>query len=410
MPSESNMPITFEESQEILRREALSRRAARSETIPVREGAGRVLLLDVLSRIDLPPFNRSMMDGYAVREGDERESYRLIEVVPAGREGSLPLEPGTCVKVMTGAPVPHGTGRVVKKEDTEAADAIIRITGRDTRTFIAPRGSDCGEGDVVASAGERLGALDVANILSCGVDRMKVARRPRAAVIVTGGEIVEKMEDLESGKIFDSNGPMLEGLLADAGFPLLSLVRIPDDPDRLEKGLSEALDAADLVLLSGGVSAGDFDHVPQVMEACGLEIRFSRISLKPGKPLTLASGDRGMAMGLPGNPVSVLVTFHLFALPALAALEGEAWKRLFTRVRMRTAFSRRRARRTEFVPARVARDGRLVQPDYHGSGHLMALRDADGFFRINRGVKKIAAGAAVPFFKILGKGRWIHGL
>ncbi len=404
------MSITFEESQEILKKRVISHRSVQGETVPVRDAAGRVLVEDVHSSLDLPPFDKSQMDGYAVREGDERESYRMIEIVPAGREGTLPLEPGTCVKIMTGAPVPGGTGRVVKKEDTEVDGDIVRIIGRDTRAFIARRGDDCRKGDRVAWSGERLGSLDAANLLSCGIETVSVARQPRTAVIVTGSEIVDSMEELEPGKIFNSNGPMLEGMLADAGFPVVFAARIPDDPEKLGKGIREALDAADVVLLSGGVSAGDFDHVPGAMEACGLKIHFSRISMKPGRPMTLATGDRGIALGLPGNPVSVLVTFHLFALPTLAALEGEAWRRLFTRVRLRTAFSRKRSGRTEFVPARLARDGRLVRPDYHGSGHLMAIRNADGFFRISRGVKKIAAGAAVPFFRIVGKERWVHGL
>jgi len=398
--------ITWEEAEEILAH-TLSGKSVERKTIPVREALGRVVIEDAFSIIDLPPFDKSIMDGYAVC--DERETYRLLDVIAAGDAEIPALEPGKCVKIMTGAPVPEGALRIVRVEETEETDGLVRVSGREKRTFIAPRGSDVAEGDPVVRAGERLDALACANLVSCGVEKVAVAAKPRVSVITTGSEIVESMADFGPGKIFDSNGPMLANLLEQSGCAPVQAKNVPDDLDRLASELGRALEQSDLVILSGGVSMGDFDFVPDAMEACGLDIHFSRVLIKPGRPVTFAGGKSGAALGLPGNPVSIVATFYLFALPALTALEGSFEKPRFLPLPLEDDYIRSRTARTVFVPARVNAKGRLERPEFHGSAHLLALRDADGFFRVESGIGRVAAGERVPFLPLIGRRGGAHG-
>jgi molybdopterin molybdotransferase len=387
--------------------------AEASETVPVRDARGRVLLVQQVSSLDLPPFDKSAMDGFAIRQGDERAEYRLLETVAAGATPTVSLEPGTTVKVMTGAPVPDGTGRVVKREDVEENGRTIRVLGGDRQRHICPQGEDVRAGEPIMPAGRRLTAVDVANLLACGVTQVPVARAVRLAVISTGDEIVDDPSELRPGQIVNANGPLLAGLAAAGGLTVAGQWTVADDLAATAGAIRQAMAGAELVVVSGGVSEGDFDYVLGAMAEAGLHVHFTRLAVKPGRPTVFATagGEDGQALplkvvfGLPGNPVSVCLMFHLFVLRAAAILTGRVPELPELRLPLAAAYRRRNPDRLQFVPARLLadEDGTTgVQPlECHGSGDLLAMSKAQGFFRAEAGVAEIPAGSIVSFLPLL---------
>lgn len=376
---------------------ALSDETLASETLDVALAQTRVLAKDAPSQLDLPSFDKSAMDGFAVLSGDHRDAYRVVGLTRAGDPPASAFSPGEAIKIMTGAPLAAGAGRVIKIEDTQAEGDLIRILRHDGMTHVRKQGEDLARGDRVLKAGTRLGSLEVANLVACGVVQVEVCRRPRVVVLSTGDELVDDPAALGPGKIMDSNGPMLRGLCAAYGIDLAGTGRVPDDPERTRARLDEALSAADLVVLSGGVSMGEFDYVLEALAALGLSIHFSRVAIKPGKPTVFASGRGKAVFALPGNPVSSFVMFHLFVLRAVAHLTGMpvGWREL--QLRLAEPFSRRKATRLLYMPCRLTPEGACEPVHNNGSGHLAALLGADGFIQVPEGISELPAGAMVTF-------------
>ncbi len=378
-----------------------------SEEIPAAEALGRVLAEAPVSQLDLPPFDKSAMDGFALLAGDPGLTaspefpdqpgpfYRVSEVVAAGSVARSDLVPGQAVRIMTGAPVPPGADRVVMQEHTELRGDQVRLLRSGGAPNICPRGEDIRRGDPVAQAGQRLAAVDLANLSACGVQRVRVARRVRLAVISTGDEVVRDPADLAPGRILDANGPMLAALAHTWGLDLALETHAPDDEQTTQRVVADALARADLVALSGGVSAGAFDHVQAALRSCGLDIAFSRLAVKPGRPMTFAHGPAGLVFGLPGNPVPVYLMFHLFVLRAAATLQGTSWPVRRLRLPLARDFSRRKIDRLEYVPAHIDDQGRAQRVRAHGTAHLLAQGRSDGFFAVPRGVGALEAGTAV---------------
>lgn len=392
--------IPLEEALRILD-EALADVRLPTERVPVRSALGRVLTADQLSRLDLPPFDKSAMDGYAILPDDEREEYRLLETVAAGQVGTTELAPGCAVKVMTGAPVPSGAGRVIMVEHAEEHGDAIRVTRPSGSANICWTAEDIKTGDLIMTAGTPLASWDLANLVSCGITDVEVARRARMAIISTGGEIVDDPELLTRGKIMNANGPLLTGLAAEHGIEVAGERGVSDDRAAIASAIDAAFSRADIVVLSGGVSAGDFDFVIEALGDVGLPVHFSRVAVKPGKPMTFASTRGRMAFGLPGNPVSVYLTFHLFVLRAVALISGASPNPRVFSLAISEDFERRKVERTEYVPGRLTREGRVRPLEYHGSAHLTALTRADGFFVVPAGVAELAAGEQVDFAPIV---------
>jgi len=368
----------------------------RAEGVPVRRAIGRALLRDAVSRLDLPPFDKSAMDGYAVLDGDERGQYRLIETVPAGRTPAERLVPGAATKVMTGACVPDGAGRVIIVEHAEEQGDVVLVRKHSTAGNICRRGEDLRRGDRVLAAGTVLTALDVANLVACGVTQVDVAQRVGLAVISTGDEVVDSPELLRPGRIMNANGPLLAGLAEEYGMQVLGEATVPDDEQATADAVRAALEAARVVVLSGGVSVGQFDFVTPALLRAGLQVHFTRVAVKPGKPMTYASGAGKAVFALPGNPVSVYLMFHLFVLRAVARMTGVEPPVRLRPARMAVPFRRRNAERQEYVPSRLRPEG--VEPiEYHGSAHLTALTGMDGFLVVPVGVEGFEAGDQVQF-------------
>jgi molybdopterin molybdotransferase len=382
---------------------ALAEMALPTETVAVREALGRIVAIDQTSRVDLPPFDKSAMDGYALPEGDEGPTYQLIESVPAGAVPSKSLTAGTAIKVMTGAPVPAGTSKVVMIERTEERDGQVHVHTPDSAVNVCKQGEDVRIGDTIAGAGTVIDPAMVGVLIGGGVTAVEVVRLVRVAVLSTGDEIVDDPADLAPGKIMNSNGPMLAALVRQHGLDLVSEEAVGDDRAATAAAMARALEAADILVLSGGVSVGEFDVVADALGDRGMAIQFDRVAVKPGKPITFACAPGKCAFGLPGNPVSAFLMFHLFVLRTarlMSGLSGDV--RAESRV-LAGDFKRRKTQRAEYVPCRANADGTVEPIGYHGSADLRSVSACEGFFLVPVGVASLSAGQRVDVLTITGR-------
>jgi len=373
-----------------------------SERVILANSLGRVLSEDQISTLDLPPFNKSAMDGYAIGIGDDRDAYRVLGMIPAGSAPRERFAAGTCFKVMTGAPIPEGTGKVIMVEDTIEEQSTVRILRRRDQSNICEKGEDVSAGDRILPAGTRLDAADIANLVACGICSAKCVPRPKVAVLSTGNELVSSVDNIEPGKIIDTNGPLLESLALTFGMNVTRRGLVDDDAESTARWIESALDISDIVLASGGVSEGDFDTVCPALQALGATIHFSRVAMKPGKPTVFASLGEKVIFALPGNPVSVHLTFHLFVLRAVSILTSSV--PLFRNfvLAMQCDWRRRNAERAQFVPCRLTHDGRIEPVVFHGSAHLAAISVTDGYAHVPAGVAEVREGEKVEFLAVKG--------
>jgi molybdopterin molybdotransferase len=353
-----------------------ARRVRLSELLGLR------LAESVTSHIDSPPFDKAMVDGYAIATGDDADVLRELELVTAGNLPSEILRPGTTIRVMTGAPTPEGADAVVKWEDCEVREeGAIRNPARNVRTGagILRRGTAFKRGDLLLEAGKRVGPLDIALLAEIGQPDASVYPLPRVGVLPTGDELVAAHEHAGPGQIRNSNGPMLLAALAAHGMTPVDLGVGRDAPEDLRQKISLGLEC-DVLLISGGVSAGVLDLVPKVLAKLGVRELFHKIRMKPGKPLWFGVREDGkrkaLVFGLPGNPVSTLVSFQLFVLPTLRALSGEKFYPPLTERGVLTRPFDHRGGRPTYFPCR--RDGSEVTPlDWKGSADLATLTRAN---------------------------------
>jgi molybdopterin molybdotransferase len=374
----------------------LESRALPLSVLPLAQAHGYVLAEDIHADLDSPPFDKALVDGYAVRSGDLPESdfcLRMGELLTAGRQPSRALETGEAAVIMTGAPIPEGCDAVVMHERTSTADGLVRFekTPLKPGQNLLPKGAEMRAGQVVLPRGALLHPTRLGILASVGRTTVRVIARPQVTIVPTGDELVEPGEKPGPGQIRNSNAVMLRALAEQAG-ALASCLRIaPDEPLELGRVLEQAL-AADLVLVTGGVSAGQRDLVPDALAALGVRKVFHKVSVKPGKPLWFGvapprgPGKAGaLVFGLPGNPVSGLVSFLLFAAPALAALAGRtAVSPCLREATLVQGFSHRGARTTYFPaklvrPAKIGRLPSIETLRWSGSSDLLTVASSDGF-------------------------------
>jgi molybdopterin molybdotransferase len=297
------------------------------EDVPLRDAVGRVLAREVRSDVDWPPFDASAMDGYALRVQDAvRAGAALAErpgVVGAGDSPGPPLAPGEAVRVMTGAPLPQGTEAVVPIEDVRRErGTIVPNSPPHPGDHVRKRGESVAAGAVLLTSGRRLGPIDVALAALAGAEPIAVHRRPRVTVAVTGNELVPVASKPGPAHLRDSNGPMLVALCAARGWSAAALPPVSDDEAAVDRLFAGAGKDEEVLITTGGVSAGDFDLLPPAAERCGFQILFHRVAVRPGKPVAVGRRGDTLWLGLPGNPVSASVCFHVFARLALDCLEG----------------------------------------------------------------------------------------
>ncbi len=387
-----------------------------SEPAPLADCIGRVLRQEVRADADSPPFNRSIRDGFAVQASDARTVPAELEIAGESRAGLSfggKIGCGQCCEIMTGAEVPEGADAVVMVEDTERlSDGRVRILRSVTAgRSVQAAGTECHRDDLILAPGRRIDAVEIGILASLGCATVQVSRKPRVAIVSTGDELVPVDETPGPAQIRNSNSFTVMAQVVEAGGEASMLGIARDDPDHLRRKLSEAFEH-DIVITSGGVSMGKYDLVEGILEEYGVEIAFEKVAMKPGKPTVFGWRDRTFVFGLPGNPVSTIVSFQLFVRPLIQRLlhvreSGNTFLNaaLTEDVRCDPA-------REACVPARAwFEDGgyRLAPVVWKGSSDLVGLSRANAYVLIPRQDGTLQQGARVRFIPMPGAAEGTSG-
>jgi molybdopterin molybdotransferase len=385
--------ISIDEAQ---RRVLDAVRALAAEDVTLAEALGRVLAEDVQSQIDVPPFDSSAMDGYAVIAGPEAD-LEIVGESRAGRPAAERVEPGTAIRISTGAAVPAGATAVVPVEATTSDDGRVRVRASKAGDNVRRAGEDVKAGRVVLSAGTPLGPAELGVAASVGRASLSCSHRPRVAILVTGDELTEPGRPLGPGGIYSSNGSALAAQVERAGGRVVRRQTVPDKAAATREALAGVLDSADVVIVSGGVSVGAHDHVKAALAELGAEERFWGVRLRPGKPTWFGTRGDALVFGLPGNPVSAMVGFHLFVRPAVAAMQGADAAAPRSRATLDEPIPRHRAREQAVrVHLAVSDDGWHARPTGpQGSHMLTSMLGATALARIAPGEGEVATGESV---------------
>lgn len=371
------------------------------EDIELSAALGRILADDVTADLDMPPFNKSAMDGYACHRSDLMLDLTVIETIAAGVHPSRAIAPGECAKIMTGAMVPDGADCVVMVEMTESVNAsTIRFTGRETDANICYRGEDIRKGDTVLRKGDRILPQHAAVLATVGCIKPRVTCRPRVAVLATGSEIVEPAERPGPAQIRNSNSSQLCAQISLTGLTPKYLGIADDTTKSIGHALNQASRNNDVILVSGGVSAGDFDLVPDIMRENGFEILFQKVAVKPGMPIVFGIRNEVYCFGLPGNPVSTFVIFEILVKPFLFRLMGHNFQPPASSMKLAKPIVRRKTDRDSWIPVRRTDQGSVEAIEYHGSAHLTALTESYGLICVPHGVSELKEGTSVDVRQI----------
>ncbi len=368
--------------------------AVLSKTVPLLAARKQILAQDIFAPFAMPEFDKSAMDGYAYIASDRSASYKIIETIAAGKPPLEEVIPGQCAKIMTGAMLPPGADRVVKRECTREENGFMKIITEDKNRNIRNRGEDLQSGQMVLAKGTLLRPAQIALLASLGFAEVVTARPPRIGIITTGTELVEPGTPLQAGQIYNSNFYSLASQIQALGAEPLSLGRVVDNAAVTVKAIVSGLQDCDVLILSGGVSAGDFDYVPAAMKKAGLSLHIDKIAVQPGMPTIFGSRGEKAAFGLPGNPVSTFVIFDVFIKPLIMRLMGHEFQPLTYKAFLENEYHRSQATRSAFLPLRVDK-GRAVILNYHGSAHLHALGQANGLLYIPAGQYEISTGSMI---------------
>lgn len=384
--------ITFEDARRTTLENAVE---LPTEEVPLLEAGGRYLASDVRADRDLPARDLSAMDGYACRAQDLPGPLRVIETIAAGHDPVETVGQGQCAKIMTGAGVPQGADTVVMVERTTESDGQIMVTDGASKSNIRYRGEEVVRGATLLTRGERLTPPRIAVCASVGVEPVPVFRRPRVGVIATGEELVPPSVVPTRFQIRESNGHQLCAQIIRAGAIPRYAGTVLDTPEDTERVVAQTLECSDVVVLSGGVSMGDFDYVPAVLKKLGVELLFEKVSVQPGRPTIFGVMGNKRFFGLPGNPVSTYVQFELLVRPFLAAMAGNRDTVRIVKADLASEMKRRKPRRVSFHPVRLLRDGTAEPLPYRGSGHIHAYTHADGVVAFAEGETVLPRGRTV---------------
>jgi len=366
------------------------------ETVPLLNSMGRVLAAPIVSKVDHPPFDKSAMDGYAVISSDPLREWQVLETIAAGQQPVHVVDVGCCSKIMTGAMIPKGADAVVMIEQTQVSDrGVCLINGEIHKgDNICLKGEDARSGDLILGEGCRITSQILGALAACGYDRVDVYSRPRLAVLPTGDEIVLPGSLLRPGQIYNSNGYSLYGQYQSMGLEVCFAGGVADDIVSLKDKIRTLASENDVVVISGGVSMGDFDFVPKAIEELGGAIHFAKVAIKPGKPTLFASLNNCLIFGLPGNPVSTFIITEVLVKPALFRLMNINEAPRDAVGLLTQAVKRKKTDRAEYLPV-CFENGRVEPLEYHGSAHLLALPRSNGLIRLDRGIAELALGSEV---------------
>ncbi|MBN2665302.1 MAG: molybdopterin molybdotransferase MoeA [Bacteroidales bacterium] len=372
-----------------------------SEKVSLKDSLGRVLAVDVISDMDMPPFDKSSVDGFACRKEDLGNELEVLETVPAGVWPSKNIKEGCCSRVMTGAPVPAGADCMIMVEDTETLPSgRIRFTGTLKKDNIALKGEDIRKGDIVIRAGSLIRPQHIATMASVGHVSPQVSLMPTVAVISSGSELVEPGSIPGLSQIRNSNSSQLLAQIEQAG-AAGKYYGIAIDDEKITFGIvQKAIAENDLVIITGGVSVGDFDFVPSVLEKAGVKILFSRVAVQPGKPATFGLHPEAAVFGLPGNPVSSFLQFELLVKPLLYRMMNCNWKPLTLKLPMAMRYVRRSSDRMALIPVKLTSEGTVFPVEYHGSAHITAMNETDGIISMPVEIKIFEKGEIVSVRQI----------
>ena len=374
-----------------------------SEDVPLPQVLNRILAEDIVADTDLPPFDRAQMDGYAVRAADVAKvpaSLKIVGESAAGAGWHHEMKAGEAVRIMTGAPVPVGADAVQQVELTREMDSQVEILQRVERgRSIVARASEIKSGETVLRAGERINAAMIATLASFGYAQVTVARRPRVAVMATGSELVDVNQKPGRDQIRDSNNYTIEAYASKSNAIVERLPLAGDDTEELQRNIRAAAELSDVLITSGGVSMGIYDFTKAALKELGAEIFFERVALRPGKPTVFARLGNCLVFGLPGNPVSVAVTFSLFARTALLAMQGATDTMLMEQPAVLARDIKGSLDRESYLPAVLRTDEKgiaLAEPlKWGGSSDFVSFAKASVLVNISAGAGKTTAGSVV---------------
>lgn len=366
------------------------------EEVGYLDAVNRVLAEDLRADMPMPPFDKSAMDGYACRRSDLGQELEVVEVIQAGHEPTQRIKSGQCAQIMTGAIVPEGADTVIMVEHTVMISSThIKFTGSTTRSNICPIGEDVKAGDVVLHKGTLISDRHIPVLASIGAVRLPVYQQPVVSVVATGTELVEPEFVPGRSQIRNSNAAQMLIQLKQTGIQAQYFGIAPDDEIETNRILSEALQRADLLILSGGVSMGEFDFVPKVLTQLGFDLKYQKIAVQPGKPTTFGVSDKKFVFALPGNPVSSFIQYEIMVKPFILKCMGNDYAPPAWRLPAGEVFARKKADRMAWIPVRISPDGKVVAVEYHGSAHIFSLEKANGLIYFNVGQFRIEEGDLV---------------
>jgi molybdopterin molybdotransferase len=387
--------------QKVIQIAGALRRPLRRESIEIEQAFGRVLAGDVRADRDYPPFNRSTRDGFALRASDATAPGARLECVGELRAGgsfAVPLKLGQCVEIMTGAGVPDGADAVAMIEHTKRDGQTITLDRTvHSGDHIVPRGSEARKGVLLVAAKARMGYAEMALAAQAGATRLEAFTIPSVAILSTGDEVVDARALPGPLQVRNSNGISIEVLARTAGAEPVQLGNAPDEIGALRKAIERGLEE-DILVLSGGVSMGKYDLVEQVLSDLGAEFHFTGVAIRPGRPAVFATCRDKLVFGLPGNPVSTMVTFELFVLPAIDVLSGAVPRSLPVFRATAATPIHEKGPMTHFLPARIeweGREARVTQLPWQGSGDIVALALANGYLVVGPERPDISVGESV---------------
>ena len=390
--------ISFEKAYETV---MASARATGTETVSYRGSLGRILAQDIRSDMDMPPFNKSTVDGFACIKSDIGSELEIIETIAAGKSPGKIVSEGRCSRIMTGAPLPDGADTVVMVEDSLILPSgKVQFTAPFSKSNISVRGEDIRKDDIVLKAGKLITPQDIAVLASVGCTEIPVSIFPKTGVISSGDELVEPDQKPELSQIRNSNAYQLLAQVQRSGGTGKYYGIAPDDPSATLAIIEKAVSECDIILITGGVSMGDFDFIPSVLEQAGVKILFSRVNVQPGKPTTFGVHPECLVFGLPGNPVSSFIQFELLIRPLIYKMMGKNWKPLTADLPMHESYKRRSSDRMGLIPVIITAERTVLPVEYHGSAHINSMSGADGIISIPQGKHELNKGEIVSVRQI----------
>lgn len=369
------------------------------EKVSLRSALGRVLAEDIKALDSLPPFDKSAMDGYALwaEDTEEKQQFTVCGTVPAGSYFAGEIMSGQAIKIMTGAPLPHGTNTVIQIEKVTVKNDVLFLEEKlKPGLNVLQKGEEIRAGETALYAGTVVRPTEIGVLASLGYDEVRVYRKPKVALLITGDELVPITEKPGAGKIRNSNEYSLMALIDNAGAEFISWGIIPDQLPVLRERMRQALNEADVILTTGGASVGDYDFVEDVLQDVGAEIKFGKVAIKPGKPLIFAVKENKLFFGLPGNPMAVINTFEQFVKPALYAMTGR--KQCCQEMVEAVAGDDFKAKkgRSHYIYVRLVwEDGRYVAYKLNkkqSSNYLLQMSKANGIIIIPADKGSVSAG------------------